>query len=89
MTPNSMFIVFYWSLLFLLLIGQGVLLLTVRNSESLAMLTSGVGLRLVAINLIVSSTACCPVVVDQAPGGGGRAVLTGLHVCASCDGGCR
>lgn len=56
LTPNSQFIMFYWVVLFLLLVGQGVLLLTVRNSESMAMLTGGVGLKIVAINLIVSSS---------------------------------
>jgi hypothetical protein len=54
MTPSSHFMMIYWVVLFLLLIGQGVLLLSVRNSESQAMLTSAVGLKLVAINLIVS-----------------------------------
>ncbi len=54
LTPNSQFIMIYWVILFLLLIGQGVLLLAARNSETQAMLTSGVGFRIVAINLIVS-----------------------------------
>lgn len=54
LTPLTSFIGAFWLVLFVLLVGQAVMLMVVKNPDAVAMLTSGVGLRLSMINVLVS-----------------------------------